>query len=277
MKRPSASARRAMTSRPLPRSAAKSASSAGERPTRCRRLSAIERMGASELLISWPSTRTSRSKAWRSSARSARDRLAATTSVDGRPCWRTGPRRTSSLCSRAAEREREGARRIALQERAEAERARRLARHLLGIATDEPRAGAVAQREHAVRVEDEERDVDRLHHPAHQRRRFEGAVALAPQRRRQRVGLVEGDAERVIVARVAPADRKVALAQRRQQVRQRLQRARHLLAHRQRQQRSTCRGTPASAWSAPWWSAARATESRAPPAPRAARRRAHRP
>ena len=59
------------------------------------RLPAIDLMGASELLSSWPSTRISRCHASRSCWRSGTLTSLNTTSVCGRPPCRNEPRRTS--------------------------------------------------------------------------------------------------------------------------------------------------------------------------------------
>ena len=63
--------------------------------TRRSRLPAMVLMGASELLISWLSTRTSRCHACRSSARSVSLRSVTSSSACGRPPCRNSPRRTS--------------------------------------------------------------------------------------------------------------------------------------------------------------------------------------
>ena len=59
------------------------------------RLPAIDLIGASELLISWPMTRIRRCHAWRSSSRSGRLTSASTSSWCGRPPCRNVVRRTS--------------------------------------------------------------------------------------------------------------------------------------------------------------------------------------
>ena len=87
MKRASDSDRASITSSPRRRSCSQSGGRAG-RSARLRRLPAIDLIGASELLISWPSTRTIRCHAERSSARSTRLRSESTSSRCGRPSWR---------------------------------------------------------------------------------------------------------------------------------------------------------------------------------------------
>ena len=95
MKRASASARSPITSqaalphpRASPAAAARAAISFASVP-------AIERIGASELLSSWPSTRSRRCQARRSSSRSARLRSVITSRSCGRPPSRKRARRTS--------------------------------------------------------------------------------------------------------------------------------------------------------------------------------------
>jgi hypothetical protein len=135
------------------------------------------------------------------------------------------------LARHARQRQAQRLRRRPVEERAQAQLRRRAIAQLRQRATDQARRRAVGQGQLAVAGEDEERDVDGLHHLAHERAGLERAVALGPQRRGQRVGLAERHAERVVVARVMAADGEVALAQRRQKIGQRLQRARHLLRH----------------------------------------------
>ena len=88
MKRRSDSARAAITPRPRRMSSSPVRRGAARARAASRRLPAIDLIGASELLISWPSTRTSRCQAWRSSSRSARLRSESTSSWCGRPPWR---------------------------------------------------------------------------------------------------------------------------------------------------------------------------------------------
>src|SRR5215472_7064430 len=59
------------------------------------RLPAIDLIGASELLSSWPRTRIRRCHAFRSSSRSARLTSERTTKVCGTPCWRNELLRSS--------------------------------------------------------------------------------------------------------------------------------------------------------------------------------------
>src|SRR5436305_3739484 len=94
MKRISASARLPITSRPRSMSSCQSAGG-GSRVSRLARVEAMEWMGASELLSSWPSTRMRRFQAWRSSSRRVRERSEITSRRCGRPPSRKLLRRTS--------------------------------------------------------------------------------------------------------------------------------------------------------------------------------------
>ena len=82
-----------------------------------------------------------------------------------------------------------------------------------------------------VRVEGEHRDVDLDHHRAQQRPRLERPEPLIVQRLRQHVDLEHHRTERIVAAGAARADRKIAFAQRRQQVGQRLQRQHDAMPH----------------------------------------------
>ena len=88
-------------------------------------------------------------------------------------------------------------------------------------------ARAVHEPQRLRPVEGEHGDVDFDHHRAEQGAGFERAEALVVQHRRQHVHFEQHGAERIVLdgagsARAARANRKIALAQRRQQVRQRL-------------------------------------------------------
>ena len=94
MNRLNDSARAATTPRPVLTSPS-SCSGLVPRDTMLCRLSAIDLMGASELLISWLRTRASRCQASRSSSRSVRERSASTSSRWGVPPCLNSLRRTS--------------------------------------------------------------------------------------------------------------------------------------------------------------------------------------
>src|SRR6266545_1714825 len=87
MKRERASERAAITARPRRMSSSRSAGRAF-RASRLSRLPAIDLIGASELLSSWPRTRIRRCQACRSSSRRARLTLARTSRRWGSPPWR---------------------------------------------------------------------------------------------------------------------------------------------------------------------------------------------
>jgi hypothetical protein len=104
-------------------------------------------------------------------------------------------------------------------------------RHL----AEQLRARAVDEREVAVGVEREQRDVNLRHDLPEQCRRFESVEPLVAERLDQRVDFDHHLAERIAAARAAGADGEVAFAQRREQVRQRLQRQDDALAQRERE------------------------------------------
>src|SRR6184192_4050176 len=156
MKRDKESARRSMTASPLSMSCSQPSWRAPSQAF-SRRLAEMERMGASELLISWPRTRTRRCQAWRSSSRSARRRSASTTSTCGFPPSRKLVRLSSnfpappgSVSSRVLG-----------------------AEQLLRRAVGEDRLSAFLESQH--------RDVDLLHHAAEERSRLQGSETLFPE------------------------------------------------------------------------------------------------
>ena len=91
--RPSESARDAMEFNPL-RASSRQSGGGGSRRRRDSKLAASDLIGASELFISWPSTRTNRCQARRSSSRSVRLRSVSTSRSCGRPSSRNVLRRT---------------------------------------------------------------------------------------------------------------------------------------------------------------------------------------
>ena len=247
MNRPSASERRSITASPGARPpASRPARSLSGACSACCRLPAMDRMGASELLISWPSTRTSRCQAWRSSSRSARRRSVSTTSSCGSPPRRKALRRSSHWPCAAAKRRLHRARGLARQQLRQAQvrgagpqHRRRPAGDLAGDdrwLAQQPLAGRVDQPQPVLAVEGEHGDVDLRHHLGQQRGGLGLAGALARQGVGQAVDLQQRLAEGVarLQLRPAAADGVVALAQRRQQVGDGLQRAHHPLAQGQR-------------------------------------------
>ena len=205
----------------------------------------MERIGASELLSSWPITRIRRCQAWRSSSRSARLTSASTRAACGRPRWRKLVRRMSkrpaapanaASAVRVASPVRNGARPSASAPRPTSRSAGR-PEQALARAVEQLQLGAGVEREH--------RDVDLLHHLAQERRGLERAQPLLAQHLGERVDLDERLAQRVVAAPDARAEREVLLAQRPQQVRQRLQRPRHRPRARRPRRRATTR-RPAS-------------------------------
>ena len=191
----------------------------------------MDLIGASELLISWPSTRTIRCHAERSSARSTRLRSDSTSSWCGRPSWRKVVPRTSQRPAPPGK-------------MASSVRGVSPSRHAASPSASAPRPSSrstgcpssrsplrFTSRSRRPRVEREHRDVDLLDDAAEQRRGLEGAQPLRAQRVAQHVHLEQRQAEPVVGARAARADRVVALAQRGEQVGDRLERTQHALAH----------------------------------------------
>ncbi len=233
MNRPSASERPSITSSPERRSFSQSAGRAG-RAARLRRLPAMDLIGASELLISWPSTRTSRCHAERSSARSTRLRSEMTSSWCGRPSWRKVPLRTSQRPAPPGK--------VASKVRglspssqiAESERVRRPAQQPLGGLAQQPLAAPVHQPQPAVAVEGEHRHVDLLDHPPEQRGGLQLPESLPPERLAQRVHFQQRETERVVGIGAAGPDGVVAFAQRGEEVGDGLERTDDALAQEER-------------------------------------------
>ena len=219
-----------MTFRPR-RISSRQSSGSGSRATMASRLPAMDLMGVSELLSSWPSTRTRRCQACSSCSLRAWVRSEITTSSSGRPCSRmrvrrtpqrpappgktvcrvvtAGPSRQTSSCNSAA----------VWPEQA------------LGGSGQQALAGAIHQAQALVLVEGEDGHVDFAHHGAQQGGGLHGAEALLAQRAAQRVDFAHDFAQRVVGAGRAAAHREIALAQGAQQVGEGLQREDHALAH----------------------------------------------
>ncbi len=100
----------------------------------------------------------------------------------------------------------------------------------LGRVGQQPLAGAVHQPEALLVVEGEDGDVDLLHHARQERGGLERAEPLLAQGLAERVDLQQRQAEGVVAARAAGADREVLLAQRGQHVGERLEGAHDPLA-----------------------------------------------
>ena len=188
------------------------------------RLPAIDLIGASELLSSWPSTRIRRCHASRSCCRSGTLTSLSTTSVCGSPPCRNDPRRTchwplppgkAMLSTRGA---------LSLETRREADVVGGPPQQLLDRPAEQPLAGAIHQPQLVLIVECKHRDVDLAHHRPQQGRRLERAEALVAQRVGKRIDLEQRLAERIVASRAARPKREIALAQRLQQIRHRLQR-----------------------------------------------------
>ncbi len=197
MKRPSDSARRSMISRPRCKSSSRSgAQLAFGADAALRSDPAIDWIGASELLISWPRTRTRRCQAWRSSSRSARCMSVTTTSWWLLPSRRKVVRRSSHWPRTARQRAFDDARGRALDQRAQAEidHAHAAPRR----AADEPLGGAVGQRDLARLVDGKDGHVDLGEHAIEQRRGLERAHFERAQPIAERVDLGHGLAQRVV-------------------------------------------------------------------------------
>ena len=128
------------------------------------RLPAIDLIGASELLSSWPMTRIRRCQASRSCSRSGWLRSGARAT---RAACR--PARTCGAGSPIGRRRRESARSLArrrLQRSRRGRAPRRAGRGVGRVAAEQAFAVAVDQRQPLLRVEGEDRDVDLRHHRA---------------------------------------------------------------------------------------------------------------
>ncbi len=209
MKRPSESARWPMMSRPRRRSSSPS----GVRGPCCTMLRsepANERIGVSELLISCESTRMRRCHASRSSACRVRLTSVSSTSWCGTailaeggaaefPAGGTGPL--------------EHAGRLALEAVGDAQFPRVACRcSWVAGGAKELLAAAIHEHQPLVRIEGEHGGVDLGHDGAEQGARLEGVEPMAPQHLGEAVGLHIKEAEVVIGAGAAGAEREVALA-----------------------------------------------------------------
>ena len=232
MKRLRLSEREVITFRPR-RMSSRQSSGSGSRARMLSRLPAIDLMGASELFSSWPSTRTSRCHACSSCSLSAWVRSEITTSSSGRPCSRMRVRRTPQRPAPPGKTRWKVLCGGPFQAGFQAQLRGRLAQQPLRGRRQQPLAGAVDQAQPPALVEGEDGHVDLAHHRAQQRGGLHGAQPLLAQRAAQRVDLAHHFAQRVVRARRTAAHRKIAFAQRRQQVGERLQREHHALPHRQ--------------------------------------------
>ena len=215
------------------RISSRQSSGSGSRARMASRLPAIDLMGASELFNSCPSTRTSRCQACNSCSLKACVRSEITSSSSGSPRSRMRVRRTpqrpappgNTACSVVCCRP--------VQADVQLQFLRRLPQQPFGGSGQQPLAGAIHQPQPLVLVERKNGDIDFPHHRAQQRGGFHRSQPLFAQRAAQRVDLAHDFAQRVVGPRRAAAHRKIALAQRAQQVGKRLQREHHALAHRQ--------------------------------------------
>ena len=223
MKRISASERLPITSRPCCMSSFQS-SGGGSRVSRLASVEAIEWMGASELLSSWPSTRISRFQAWRSSSRRVWERSEITSRRWGRPRFAEGAAPDLPAPRAAGEGEGEGARDLAVEQAGEPQVLGRLAQQALAGLGEQPLAGAVDQPELAVVVEGEDGDVHLVDDAVEERGGLDGAQPLLAQHLADRVDLVDHLRQRVGLLRLAGAQREVPLAQGGEEVGERLQR-----------------------------------------------------
>ena len=215
---------------------ASQSSAFGSRVIRRSRLCAIDLIGASELLISWPMTRMRRCQAWRSSSRSERLTSVSTSSSSGNPPCRKTFVANLPAPGAAGERRGDGGGVLVLEARRKAQCVRHRARCSRSDGRASSRSPApFTRRSRRSRIEREHGDRYLLHHRAQEPARVEGAHTLRPQRVGERVDLDQHLAERIVprANRRAP-DREVLFAQRRQQVRDGLQREHHAVAQRDR-------------------------------------------
>ena len=199
----------------------------GLRVSRRSMLPARDLMGASELFISWPSTRIRRCQAWRSSSRSARLTSDSTRRRLGQSALAeaAAPRLEASHPSGQAHLEHPGL--VGGDPVFEAQLAGGAAEELLRGSAQEALAGAVGQAQAMLAVEGEHGDVDLLHHLAQQRGGLERSQPLRAQGVGEGVDLEHRLAEGVVRTWAARAEAEVLLAERRQEVRERLQGAHH--------------------------------------------------
>ena len=208
-------------------------SGSGSRDTRLSRLPAMDLMGVSELFSSWPSTRTSRCQACNSSSRNGRVRSEMTTSCMRQPVLAKHAAAHSPAPRRRSEKSFAGCApaRLPGTPPGRSSSALRPISRSAGLASSRSPA-RFTSRSNCWLVECEDRDVDLLHHLAQQRGGFERAQPLLAQRAAHGVDLLHHLAQRVVDSGAARPHRKIAFAQRGQQVRQRVQRKHHALAHR---------------------------------------------
>ena len=185
----------------------------------------MDLIGASELLISCPSTRTIRCQAERSSARSTRLRSESTRSWCGQAVLAEGAAPHLPAARAAGEGGVQGAGRFAVEDVTQADGLRLPAEQPLGGLAQKTLAAAVDQPEPPRCIEGEDGDVDLLDHPTEERGGLELPEPLSAEGLAQRVHLQQRQTERVVRAGAPRADRVVALAQRREQVGDGLQRA----------------------------------------------------
>ena len=184
-------------------------------------------IGASELLISCPSTRTSRCHAApllvaQRAADVAQHEQAMWTSLLAEHAAPDLP-----ACRAPAEQPVDDARCIACQRLGEIQVGGGSAEASFGGAAQQALSRPIHEAQRVVLVEGEHRDVDLCHDGAQERGGLERAQALALQHVGQRVQFVGHVSERVAAPSGPGPERVVFLAQRRQQVGDRLQRPLH--------------------------------------------------
>ena len=179
MKRLSDSARVAMMFNPL-RASSRQSAGGGSRRINVSRLPAIDLIGASELFISWPITRTSRCQALRSSSRSVRLRSVRTSSSCGRPRSRKELRRTPHRPEPPGKRERQRRVFVCVADRLSSPRSLRSpAEQFVHRLSEQIFAGAIDQPQSPFGIEGENGDVDFRHDRAQQARSLRTRRAAA--------------------------------------------------------------------------------------------------
>lgn len=200
-------------SRPLRTSSSQSGARWGLR-SRELRLPAIDLSGASELLSSWPSTRTSRSHASRSFPRRVRLRSAITTRWWGRPPSRNGLRRIPQRPEPAGDaRVSRRAGSPSRQSASESDFVGVTAEDVFGGFVEEELTGVVGEAEFAVGVEGEDRAIDFRHHGAEGGGGFQGVEALVLKRVAQGIDFEQDVTQRFVASSAAGANSKVTFAQ----------------------------------------------------------------
>ena len=235
MKRPSASARAGDDAEPALQVRVQRRPAAAARATSVCRLSAIDLIGASELLISWLSTRTSRCHAWRSSSRSVRAQVGEHQQLVRQPALAelAAPHLPAAAAAGQRQLEQRAASRPRAPRPARARRRRGRAARSAGRPSSRSPARFTSRSRRSASNANTATSISSI------TRRSSAVASSAPSRCSRSVSPSALTSQNASpsgssLRRAPRADREVALAQRGQHVGERLQRPHHALAHRQR-------------------------------------------